>query len=223
MTKEIISITPFNNADISVTVPSGLVNSGVAVIIGTHQGTISTVTWNGVSLTKIAEGASSLNECGSLWLMVNPTPGTGNIVVTMSGGSWYGGTAIVLQGIKQTTTLTFATNPNGNSSTASISIIPPEGSVLILAANGSEAATSSMVPASAQLFTQQGQSFENYGGGIYSLGTNVPQVVQFNLGSGQRWGAAAMCIQDPSAGAEFGNIYRHMEVGNGMSRSEGAT
>src|SRR5574343_412120 len=100
------SITRINNGATSVVVPSGLTNSALIWLGGTHQGTISSVTWGASGLTKIAEGASAFNECGEIWILLNPTPGTQTLTPSMSGGSWFGGSAVVVSNIKQTTTVT---------------------------------------------------------------------------------------------------------------------
>lgn len=220
---QIISITSFNNASVSVTVPSGLSNSMLIARVGTHQGNGSSSAWNGNSLTSIAVGHSSFNENGELWGLLNPTAGTGTYSFTMSGGSWYGGDVIILSDVEQSITPTNATN-NGSSASASVNITPLAGNVIILAACGSEAAFSSATPTSAQTNSQQGQSFENSMSLHYITKTGVPQTPTFSLGSGQRWGIAACAIRDfNTSPAGIPNAYRNIKLGDGMSRSEGAT
>ncbi len=221
MTIEIISVTTFNSANVSVTVPSGLSNSALIVLLGTHQGTISTVAWNGNSLTKIGEGASAFNECGDVWMMLSPTAGTGNNVVTMSGGSWYGGLVLVVQNVKQTLTLTNTTG-TGSTSPATLTLAPESENVLVVAGMGSEATPTLSTPASAQFYAQIGQSFENAGEMFYITKTGVPQTTAMTLSSGQRWGMAVATIRGVSIPSKNSG-YRNIEVGSGMSRSEGAT
>lgn len=221
MAKEIISITPFNNGAATVVVPSGLVNSAVVFAIGTHQGTISSCSWNGNALTKVDSGATAFNECGDLWILLNPTAGSGSTSVSMSGGSWYGGAAYVIQGVKQTTSPTHA-NTNGSSSSASVTVDTPVGNVLIFMAMGAEADATSSTPPTATRTSQQGSSFENFSGLVYSLATGEKQTPAFGLSSGQRWGVAIMALEDPATESEV-LPYNHFEVGNGMSVTDRQT
>lgn len=189
------TISSGNNANWSHTVPSGT-NRGLAVLIGTHQGTITAVTFGGVALTKIAEGASAFNECGDIWLLTNPTVSTATIAVTMSSGSWWGGVGINLTNLKQTYTVTSAT-AGGAGTTASVSITPPSTYNLILAAVGSEA-----TPSAGTGFTVakvlQGQSFENEGSEYQQVSTKAQLSATFGLNSSQRWGIAAAAFEPAS-------------------------
>lgn len=191
------SIAEVKTGTVSHTVNAGS-NLALLLVVGTHQGTISAVTWNGAAMTKIAEGASSQNECGEIWLLINPTPATGNFVVT-GGGSWWGGAAVNLSNAKQTTTLTSAT-ANGNSATASVAVTPPSSYNLIVAAVGSEA-TPTPATGLTTFKISQGASYENGGAAYVALTAIATQTMSFSLNSGQRWGIAAVAIEAAAVSA----------------------
>lgn len=217
------SIQTLNNGSGSIVVPSGLTNSALVVAGGTHQGNFSTVTYGGNSLTNIATGHSSLNENGELWIILNPTAGSATLTVNTDGGSWWGAICYIVAGVKQTTSPVSGTN-NGSSSSASATVATPTGNVLIIAAMGSEANSTGNTPTRATRTDLQGQSFENGSGLWYFLKTGEVQTPTFSLSSGQRWGCAVTALVEPDAnlGAEFATN-RHIEVSNGMSRTDSAT
>ena len=225
MAQEIINVTSGNNDDFNHTVPSGLTNSVLVVCIGTHQGNITAVTYGGNSLTKICEGSSAFDEDGSIWVLLNPTAGTALIAVSMSGGSWFGATAITLQNIKQTTTLTNASD-GGSSNTAQAHIVPPAGNTCIILAVGTEGVYSGIDrPASMVLLNNiQGQSYENHMCSIYFTKTGVDFFPGIDLDSSQRWGIGIACFEEPDSELQTEIAgYKHIEVKSGMSRGESAT
>lgn len=219
MAKEIISITPFNNGDVTVEVPSGLTNSILLARIGTHQGDVTSCSWNGNSMTLIERGVSAFNENGEIWGLLNPTPGSGTFTLS-GGGSWVGGDVVLLQNVKQTLSPA-KVNATGSNATATAKVVPPEGNAMIIAAMGSEADCTSSLPTSGVRHNQQGQSFENYSGMIYSTKTGIPQAPAFSLSSGQRWGIAVIALEDVSIDSSL--VKPHITVGNGMGRNELAT
>lgn len=216
-------MTGFNSSDVTIEVPSGYSNMMLVALVGTHQSNVTAASWNSNSLSQIDVGHSAFNENGELWGLLNPTPGSGTFTLSLDGGSWYGGYIIILADVEQTLTVT-KNHSNGSSASASVSIIPPSNDLFVISACGSEAASVGFSPINAQLMTQQGQSFENFMGTIYTISSGVPQTPTFSLSSGQRWGMATMCIRDVNTSPTGPhNAYRRVSVQNGMSRSESAT
>ena len=71
----------------SFTVPSGLTNAVLVVTAfgkNTNDATISSATWNGAAMTSSGggSGAGDVKYRNSIFRLANPTPGTGNIVIT---------------------------------------------------------------------------------------------------------------------------------------------
>lgn len=222
---EIISTSSGNNTNFTHTTPSGLTNSVLVVGVGTHQGIITGVTYNGTAMTQIAVGSSAFDEDGSVWLLLNPDAGANTVAITRSGGSWHGAYAITLSGVKQTTTVTNAKVDSASGSASTVSVTPPDGNVFVFAAAGGEATyTGTYSPTSGNFTTLTSASFENLGILYYFLKTGMPQTVTLNMSSGQRYGMAVLCLVEPDGGvSELGNINRHLEVKDGMLRSESAT
>lgn len=221
---EIVSISSGNNTDFTHVTPDGLVNSVLVVGVGTHQGVITGVTYNGDAMTQIALGSSAFDEDGSVWLLLNPDAGANTVDITRSGGSWHGAHAITLQGVKQTTTVTNNKIDSASGSASAVTVVPPEGNVFIFAAAGGEATyTGTYTPTSGAFATLTNSSFENSAILYYFLKTGVPQTVSINMSSGQRYGMGVLCLVEPDGGAAELNIGKHLEVKDGMLRSESAT
>lgn len=222
MAIEIISVSTFNNSDVDITVPSGLTNSAIIAMVGTHQGDLTSLTYGSDSLTQLASGSSAFDENGDIWILLSPTAGTATITGG-GGGSFVGGVILVVQGIKQTTSVTTKTDQDG-SNPFSNTFVPPAGNVLVCVAYGGEAdITSGASPASAQQTNIQASSFENAMGEFFFLKTGSPTILTFTQSSGQRYGLAIAAFVEPDNSALELAGYRHLEVKNGMSRAEAAT
>jgi hypothetical protein len=86
----------------------------------TSSFTVSTVTYGGVSMTKLAGASSSGGYLKSeIWYLINPTIGTANIVATGSTTAFWTMTSGVFSGVHQTvpfgTTVSSATTGEGSS------------------------------------------------------------------------------------------------------------
>ena len=83
---------------LSVTTETG---EALVVFVGTYQGTISAVQFNGSALTKISAGDTALHERVEAWYHATPDVGTYNVTFT-AGGSGDGACALVISGQKTT-------------------------------------------------------------------------------------------------------------------------
>ena len=213
------AVTNINNGDTAFTVVEGL-GKCLVVLIGTHQGTISTVTWNGASLTKVGEGASAFNECGDIWALMNPTAGTGNVVISMSGGSWYGGSVLTLYNVKQVAESAIAKSTGTvNSSSPSASITPTTANNLILCAFGGEAIFTSNQEGSFVLDYCSGQSFEGYIGLYFEQAGADARTLQVNVASGQRFGYCIATFEpEPSINIPSFNLVGSFRTSGSSSR-----
>lgn len=192
-----------DDGDFTHVFPTGLSNTALVVFVGTHQGNITGVTYGGQAMTKIAEGSSSFDEDGSLWLLLNPPTGSNTVDVTMSGGSWWGATALSLSNVKQTTTVTNVSE-GGNESTPDINITPTVNRCLILTALGAEAYTYNDDP-QVGLAHIHANTYEVMSASMYQQETAGVFNSQTYLSSGQRYGLAVMALEP--AGAVY--IPRH--------------
>jgi hypothetical protein len=89
---------------------------GISALLGNSQ--VSSVTYNGVSLTRLAMSAYQ-NTNGivlvqtELWYLLNPSVGTGDVVVTWSGGRRFTAGSSSYFGVSQTTPFGTAYNSSG--------------------------------------------------------------------------------------------------------------
>lgn len=189
------TVTTGNNGNFTATVDSGA--NALVVLIGTHQGTVSGVTYGGVSMTQVGSGCSAFNECGYIYLLLAPSVGTGTVVVSRGGGSWHGAAAVSLSGVKQTYTVTNSSLNNSSCSGCTLAITPSSDNNLILSAIGAEASATAVQTNIASLGSQ---SFEQMGSEYFAQGTAGSQTMQFNLSSGQRAGMTDVALEPaPSA------------------------
>lgn len=127
----------------SMTIATGATLVTVAVpYAGAGGVTTSAVTWGGVPMTgytRVQSSANSTNRLVDLWFLVNPTPGTANIVVTMSGStdcdaaavSWFGTDTITPLG---TAAISGATTGTSDS-------LSPVGGTFVIAAEAVRSTT----------------------------------------------------------------------------------
>ena len=116
----------------SVTVSAG---SDLLLLVAIHlemQGTgadhVSTVVWNGASLTELDKTWGNGWAETQFFYLKNPTPATGNLVTTTTAANIWGGrhVAYVLTGVDQTTTFrTTQRSTQGGSNAASSSLTVP--------------------------------------------------------------------------------------------------
>jgi len=83
---------------------------------------VSSVTYNGISLTQISSVANGNTERAALFYLINPASGTHNIVVTLAVASRFIGGAYSYTGVNQATPLGTSASAIGNSSTSSVTI-----------------------------------------------------------------------------------------------------
>lgn len=177
----------------SHTVSSGS-NLALLALIGTHQGTISSVIWNGTPLVKLGSGRSTLNECADAWILINPTPATGNLVITRSSGSWTGAIAVNLSNVQQSIPTNISTG-SGNATSASISITPYTGYNLIVGCIGTEAAPTKAAGLTSLAGVVKNQSYENMEGVYIQAPNRLAQTLSFTLVPGKRYGIVALAIE----------------------------
>ena len=88
----------------------------LVVQTASNAGQTSSVTYNGVALTKIADIAHSGYGYVGLWYLVNPPAGTYNIVVSGAGSTYYLCNASSWMDMDQSSPVDVFTSNNGSSS-----------------------------------------------------------------------------------------------------------
>ena len=154
----------------------------LVVVVGTHQGNISNVTYNGVALTKFAEANTAFNERTSLWYTNSPSTGTHDVAVSAD-GSHTGAVAYVLAGADNTIAPVKKVE-NGDS--IRDTIFSDYDDCLFIDGIYSEATLSSPTQTSETI--QNGASYESFGSSSYDDSSNDNGVALFGWtqASGQR-------------------------------------
>jgi hypothetical protein len=189
----VVANTRGNNGDFSHNHPAGFSNDALIVVVGTHQGVITGITYGGQAMTQLSLGSSAFDEDGSIWILLDPPTGSNTVDITRSGGSWHGAVAISLINVKQTTTVT-QVSESGNESSPDINITPSTNNNLIITGIGAEAYTYTDDPQFG-LSHIHGQSYEVMAASLYFQGTAAAFNSQTFLASGQRYGLAVVAIE----------------------------
>lgn len=71
------------------------------VHVGSFTATTSSVTYNGVSMTKAVDSGLQDGAYNTLWYLINPATGSNTVAITVSGGSLWGSEAASYTGAKQ--------------------------------------------------------------------------------------------------------------------------
>lgn len=174
----------------SLTVPAGcdLIVVGVCTNVA---GSVTTVTWNGVSLTFKDNSDASGTE--QLWYLLAPTAATGNVVVSCSGNN-VASVAVCFSGVDQSTpfgTVAKATGVSGTSPSVTVTgatgdlFVDVEGAFFYgvnqtgHAASGQTAqgnTNSSAAGASCNVSTKAGAASDTMGWGVENNGVSWSQL-----------------------------------------------
>lgn len=118
----------------SHTVPSGL-NRLLVVQVGLRAfRTVTSVTYNGVALTKLGAVQYSAGNFAraEIWYLVAPAVGTANVVVTISGAEVVEAAALNFVNVNQTTPMsTMGSNTGLGGSSAAVNITSQEGDLVL--------------------------------------------------------------------------------------------
>ena len=90
---------------------------------------VNSVTYGGVALTQV--GRTTGNHAVEIWRLVNPTVGTGNIVVSLGATTDIKGGAVTYNGVDQTTPTGTYVGATGTGTTASVNVSSTTGSLVL--------------------------------------------------------------------------------------------
>lgn len=183
---------------------SHIVASGTKILIvaaGNHQGTISAVTYGGVSMTKLANAATVYDETAELWGLLNPTAGTANVVMTASGGSGRSLIATNVNNCSTTALPTVTASANGSGTTASVGITTTVANSLVIDSHYSEGDLTTVGALQTQLANIQGATFENAASSSEDAVATGAKTMSWTIASGQRWASVAVAIEPVAAAA----------------------
>ena len=183
-------------------------NSGAA--------TVSTVKYNGVSLTKLTPNpTTSNNRRVEFWVLANPALGTANIVITTSANVGFAAAAITLNGVDPTTpsptpASAYANSTAVGSTAPSVTIAAATSGIVLDALAATEGVTATVGAGQTQTWSEQSGMTTNdvYGFGSYEAGA-ASVTMSETLSATAVWkiGAAAFnayaTVADLSVAASF--------------------
>lgn len=181
-----------NNTTLSHTTESD--TDILVVCVGTHQGTISNVQFDGDAMTLATSSASQFNETSEIWYTKNPTAKTGNITMT-AGGS---GDSIIAMNVKDAETTAWTPIVRsiqlGDSSEATLDITTVYDESLVIDCEYSEP-----VPTMGALQTEidilQNNSYENAAASTEPKDTAGTVTMSWDLSYGSRWALSALVLE----------------------------
>lgn len=175
------------------TVTTLATTSKLIAFAGNHQGTISNLTLNGSAMTLMATAATAFNETAEIWYIDSPGA-LSNVTLTgtFSGGSGRFIAYLCLEGAKSGAEDIDAT-ATGSSSNPTVTITPTTKDSIIIACSYAE---DNFITTGGEdlIFTVEGDAFECGAGSYIMLARPVARIMDFNIGSGQRWAIVAVAI-----------------------------
>jgi hypothetical protein len=106
-------------------------NQVLIVTVSTYEHITSSVTYNGVSMTKIGN-ATCLSTCNaSMWYLLNPPTGSHSVVTKLSGTTSVVGGAATYYNVDQSNPFGSIATTNGKSTTASVSVSSTQSQLII--------------------------------------------------------------------------------------------
>lgn len=198
------------------TLTHGCLHVGVSLWTNGTTITVTSVTYNGVGATRIAQSPRSANDDrAEIWRLVNPAAGAHNVVVTFSGSSDGESGCKSFQFVDQATperaaAVTAATTVTSTTPTVSATGAQAGDAVVDTLAWDSAAVAATMVAHSprTQAWNDSGGAGEG-GAGSYMLGPADPQVMDWSLGIARQWATAAQVVANDSAAAATSLVMPH--------------
>ena len=183
---------------------SQTVNSGsdsiliveVAVKGGSATDPVTSVTYDGQSLTLLGSANTANSMSADIWYLLNPTVGTANVNVTLNGSNHFVASATDYFGVNQTTPFgTLETATGTSSSSPSVTLASAAGQLVVdsLVAQGDAQTITPSASGQTQLWSQATGTAagDALGGGSYQSGA-ASVTMSWAEGTNQSW-ASPQC------------------------------
>ncbi|WP_445372870.1 putative Ig domain-containing protein [Methylomonas sp. HW2-6] len=158
---------------------------------------VNSVTYGGVALTQV--GRSAVNHAVEIWSLVNPTVGSANIVVSLSGTTGVAAGATTYNGVAQSTAYYGFVGASGTGTTSSVTAASATGD-LVIDAQYWQGIPSGGAVGSGQTLLWQRQNAVLTGGSTSEAGA-ASVVMSGSFSSSAQWEIAAVSIKAASASA----------------------
>ncbi|WP_186289687.1 cadherin-like domain-containing protein [Methylomonas koyamae] len=174
-------------------------NSALFVEIALDDPTVNvnSVTYGGVALTQV--GRSANNHAVEIWTLVNPTVGSANIVVSLSGTTGVAAGATNYNGVAQSTAYYGFVGASGTGTTASVTVASASGD-LVIDSQYWQGIPSGGAVGSGQTLLWQRQNAVLTGGSTSEAGA-ASVVMSGSFSSSAQWEIAAVSIKAASTWA----------------------
>jgi hypothetical protein len=184
----------------SHTVPSGTTTLAICISLSKGADSISGVSWNGNALTR---AVASISNVGSyIYLLPNPTPGTGSAVISLSNGTDRAIVATVINlSNTPTSSVTGASQGTGAGTTSTTGPLTTTSANSIILDCVTEIANSALTPGSGQTAItnqfQSGTSQDETAGVSYKATTSIGSYSTgwSNAGSSTQWNYCSIEIK----------------------------
>ena len=175
----------------------------VGVCLEYYNISVTSITYAGVSLTKIDRraSASSSGNSAELWYLINPTTGANNVVVNLDGESNVVIGASSYYDVHQTTPLGTAVKATGNSTPATVNASSASGELVVDTVGSNKTLT--VGADQTQRWNRDDTDAYRYGGGSSEPGAaTVTMSWVLSGSSGRYWNIIAVPLK-PTSGAAY--------------------
>ncbi len=169
--------------------------------VGGSAGTISSVTYNGVTMTEVGTAALSGARV-SIYRLLNPAAGPANVVVSTSTGSTIEAGATTFENVDQATPLGTFASASANSGTATVNVTSATNEIVICVGSVDEAFSNQGMTTTSgqtQLWNSSGTDFVS-GAASTKPGAASVTVSYTATDSTQEWAIGGVSIKPASGG-----------------------
>ncbi|MDB5335317.1 MAG: hypothetical protein JWN70_936 [Planctomycetaceae bacterium] len=177
----------------------------VSIAIDPHGSIGSSVTYNGVALTRIGVGSQvGTHSRMEFWELLSPTPGTHNVVVNLTGSSYHGAVIGVMTftGVDQSNPVQHFATTNGDSSFGSATIASQTGDLVFGVVHAHHGTTSTPGAGQTEYWDDVGDI--SYGGGTVTAG--AASVTNSWTLDGDDWTVAMISVHSDTSGPAISGL-----------------
>ena len=199
-------------------------NRALVVVTAHRDGNlnVTAITYGGVALTQaIQQNGNANNNEVNIWYLLNPTVGSANVVVTLSGSARVAAGAINLTGVHQTTPVGTAAGAAATSAAPSVTVGGAVNELVIgaVSANGDAVSVASAGGQSSIVNTGSGTAVGDIRLAAASKAGAASVTVSWTLGASKAWGAAAVPFKPAPTYQVSGTVFEDVNYGGGAGRS----
>jgi len=177
-----------------------IVGTGVEAINASDYRAVSTITYDGDALTKIAHQDFPDRDRAELWYRLAPTVTTGNVVVTLTSNNIAGvaAGAITINGAKQQAPEASASG-TGTGTTSSITITTATNNAWVVEVAANSSSSTDQVPASSQDERYEDANNLRLNGSTIEVATAAETTLNWTIAASKAWGNIGASFEQAAA------------------------